>query len=134
MPNIAYVKAIDYHLYASLLFIFFSLIEYALVLNIKMKPRSDTRDTMTSNNGNNSEMQSPMLKRELNDNISEQVGEPSVKNRANGSCGNIFGGKEPLQIEFVVDNVHLVDRISRVLFSLVYCLFAVSYWISWHSQ
>ena len=99
-----------------------------------MKPRSDTRNAMTSNNGSNIEMQSPTLRREPNDNISEQVGEPSVKKGANGSRGNIFRSKEPLKIEFVVDNVHLVDRISRVLFPLVYCLFAVSYWITWHAE
>ena len=92
------------------------------------------RNAMTSNNGSNIEMQSPTLRREPNDNISEQVGEPSVKKGANGSRGNIFRSKEPLKIEFVVDNVHLVDRISRVLFPLVYLLFAVSYWITWHAE
>lgn len=118
MPNISYVKAIDYHLYASLLFIFFSLIEYALVLNIKLTPRSDTADAMTSSHEKNIEIQSPTLRRRLGDNNSEQKGDPSVTNRAN--------------VKVVVNNVHIVDRISRVLFPLLYCLFAVSYWISWH--
>ena len=124
MPNVAYVKAIDYHLYVSLLLIFLSLLEYAFVLNIKLKRKANIK---RCSKRDDIEMQSRYsCNSELNNtDVSEPPDTHSFKNKSSLRHWKSF------ELEFITDNVHIVDRISRILFPLLYTLFAVVYWAFW---
>ena len=117
MPNIAYVKAIDYHLYASLMFIFCTLLEYAFVLNINIKKKSTIKSKICKEQ-DDIEMQRHTASQELNDSIPELHKKSTRRWKS-------------LEMEYIVDSVHTVDRICRILFPFLYCLFALVYWIIW---
>ncbi|XP_061902453.1 gamma-aminobutyric acid receptor subunit rho-3-like [Entelurus aequoreus] len=143
MPQVSYVKAVDIYLWASFLFVFLSVIEYAAVNyfttveEMKKLKRAKTPASFDAT-------QAMAFDGCFHDNDIDLTSFPEVSSTANTDRntqsrnstvsgpteGTRLRRKNPLKhnLSFIMSNSYMIDSYSRVLFPLAYLLFNIIYW------
>ncbi|XP_051902733.1 gamma-aminobutyric acid receptor subunit rho-3a isoform X2 [Hippocampus zosterae] len=143
MPQVSYVKAVDIYLWASFLFVFLSVIEYAAVnyfttveemkkLKRAQIPASYNATQAMAFDGcfhdNDIDLTSfPEVSSTPNTERNAQSRNSTVSAPAEGTR---LRRRNPLKhnLRFIMSNSYMIDSYSRVLFPLAYLLFNVIYW------
>ncbi|XP_058884008.1 gamma-aminobutyric acid receptor subunit rho-3-like [Acipenser ruthenus] len=142
MPQVSYVKAVDIYLWTSFLFVFLSVIEYAAVnylttieemKKLKSKKIPVTYDTT----------QAMAFDGCFHDNDIDLTAFSSIPMNPEGrppprrntavnlpSEGHRLRRTRSLKrsVEYIINNSHIIDSYSRILFPFAYVLFNIIYW------
>ncbi|XP_061754437.1 gamma-aminobutyric acid receptor subunit rho-3a isoform X4 [Nerophis ophidion] len=143
MPQVSYVKAVDIYLWASFLFVFLSVIEYAAVnyfttveemkklKRAKIPASFDATQAMAFDgcfHDNDIDLTSfPEVSSTANTDRNTQSRNSTVSGPTEGTR---LRRKNPLKhnLSFIMSNSYMIDSYSRVLFPLAYLLFNIIYW------
>nr|AAD17896.1 gamma-aminobutyric-acid receptor rho-3 subunit precursor [Morone americana] len=142
MPQVSYVKAVDIYLWASFLFVFLSVIEYAAVNYFTTVEEMKKLKSAKIPNYNAS--QAMAFDGCFHDNEIDLTSFPEVSStpnterntqsrNSNASApteGTRLRRKHPLRqnLSFIMSNSYMIDSYSRVIFPLAYLLFNIIYW------
>ncbi|TKS83023.1 Gamma-aminobutyric acid receptor subunit rho-3 GABA(A) receptor subunit rho-3 GABA(C) receptor [Collichthys lucidus] len=142
MPQVSYVKAVDIYLWASFLFVFLSVIEYAAVnyfttveemkkLKAAKIPSYNATQAMAFDgcfHDNEMDLTSfPEVSSSPNTEGNPQSRNSTVSPPTEGTR---LRQKHPLKqnLSFIMSNSYMIDSYSRVIFPLAYLLFNIIYW------
>uniref|UniRef100_A0A3Q3EE46 Gamma-aminobutyric acid type A receptor subunit rho3a n=1 Tax=Labrus bergylta TaxID=56723 RepID=A0A3Q3EE46_9LABR len=141
MPQVSYVKAVDIYLWASFLFVFLSVIEYAAVnyfttveemKKLKRIPESyDASQAMAFDgcfHDNEIDLASfPEVASTPNTERNTQARNSTVSAPTEGTR---LRRKHPVKqnLSFIMSNSYMIDSYSRVIFPMAYLLFNIIYW------
>ncbi|TMS14356.1 Gamma-aminobutyric acid receptor subunit rho-3 [Larimichthys crocea] len=148
MPQVSYVKAVDIYLWASFLFVFLSVIEYAAVnyfttveemkkLKAAKIPSYNAAQAMAFDgcfHDNEMDLTSfPEVSSSPNTEGNPQSRNSTVSPPTEGTR---LRQKHPLKqnLSFIMSNSYMIDSYSRVIFPLAYLLFNIIYWSQASSQ
>ncbi|XP_068186484.1 gamma-aminobutyric acid receptor subunit rho-3a isoform X2 [Antennarius striatus] len=143
MPQVSYVKAVDIYLWASFLFVFLSVIEYAAVnyfTTVEEMRKLKKAKIPSAYNAS----QAMAFDGCFHDNEIELTSMAEVSSTANTERntqarnstvsapaeGTRLRRKHPVKnnLRFIMSNSYMIDSYSRVLFPLAYLLFNIIYW------
>ncbi|KAM8899012.1 gamma-aminobutyric acid receptor subunit rho-3a isoform 3-T4 [Spinachia spinachia] len=143
MPQVSYVKAVDIYLWASFLFVFLSVIEYAAVnyfttveemkklKRAKIPNTFDATEAMAFDgcfHDNDIDMTS----------FTEVASTPNTERNSQSRNSTVSGPAEGTRLRrknpvkqhfsFIMSNSYMIDSYSRVIFPMAYLLFNIIYW------
>ncbi|CAH3178041.1 unnamed protein product [Porites lobata] len=129
MPRVSYFKAIDCHLFVSFGFVFSTMLEYVILLN--------TKGRNTGKPDNHEKCELGLLDNHVSEDSSRNncygtdvVGRYPVKNEEEDEAnGSIMAVQRRKKTSRDTVPVHLIDRLSRVLFPASYGVFVVVFWV-----
>ncbi|XP_034539230.1 gamma-aminobutyric acid receptor subunit rho-3a isoform X2 [Notolabrus celidotus] len=143
MPQVSYVKAVDIYLWASFLFVFLSVIEYAAVnyfttveemkklRRAKIPESYDATQAMAFDgcfHDNEIDLTSfPEVASTPNTERNTQARNSTVSAPTEGTR---LRRKHPVKqnLSFIMSNSYMIDSYSRVIFPMAYLLFNIIYW------
>jgi len=131
MPRVSYMKAIDVHLFVSFGFVFATMLEYVILLNVtdKKKGRLPHHENYelgplsnhTSDETPNSNAHGPEIA------VRYRVG--SVASHSEDETLTGLPGTLHKKKSSDVASLHSIDRLSRILLPASYAAFVVVYWV-----
>ncbi|KTF85588.1 hypothetical protein cypCar_00030735 [Cyprinus carpio] len=151
MPRVSYIKAVDIYLWVSFVFVFLSVLEYAAINYLttvydgtdrksKEKPLPCTCDishartmildeaySKPDSNGLAGYTQAPVSSEEAADKQDHMVVCLSLANEATGAK------KKTLRGFRIIQNTHVIDAYSRMIFPGAFIFFNLIYWLMWTS-
>ncbi|KXJ15703.1 gamma-aminobutyric acid receptor subunit beta-3 [Exaiptasia diaphana] len=132
MPKVSYMKAIDYFLSVSFLFIFCTLLEYVIVLNTEPSNRRKEKKDTDDGHMNGHAFRERRGDQDL-ENMNVVI---TIMDRNGTNCterhkhGKHFVAEGDTRTLYNSDgSYHRVDKWSRVCFPLTYALFLIGYWL-----
>ncbi|XP_030601963.1 gamma-aminobutyric acid receptor subunit rho-3a isoform X2 [Archocentrus centrarchus] len=141
MPQVSYVKAVDIYLWASFLFVFLSVIEYAAVnyfTTVEEMKKLKRAKIPTSYNAAEAMAFDGCFHDNEIDLASLPASTPNTERNIQSrnstvsapTEGTRLRRKHPLKrnLSFIMSNSYMIDSYSRVLFPLAYLLFNIIYW------
>uniref|UniRef100_A0A8C4S8I5 GABA(C) receptor n=1 Tax=Erpetoichthys calabaricus TaxID=27687 RepID=A0A8C4S8I5_ERPCA len=141
MPQVSYVKAVDIYLWASFLFVFLSVIEYAAVNYLTTLEEMKKLKTRGKIPVNFNTTQAMAFDGCFHDDEIDLTPYPEVSittdgtERRNSSInlpaeGHRLSRKRSLKqnVSYIMTNSHIIDSYSRLLFPFAYLVFNVIYW------
>ncbi|XP_022786469.1 gamma-aminobutyric acid receptor subunit rho-1-like isoform X2 [Stylophora pistillata] len=118
MPRVSYMKAIDCHLFVSFGFVFATMLEYIIVLNISDRKKR----TMSADENFELGLLNNLTSDDSPQNKRYQAGVPNA-------CFRLFSCKNKRKKGMYTPSVNAVDRYARVLMPSVYGIFVLVYWV-----
>ncbi|XP_039077915.1 gamma-aminobutyric acid receptor subunit rho-3 isoform X2 [Hyaena hyaena] len=144
MPQVSYIKAVDVYLWVSSLFVFLSVIEYAAVNYLTtVEERKQFKNTGKISGMYNIDAVQAMAfdgcyhdsKTEMDQtSFSLHLEEDSMRGRSTGSPSTDSSRIKRRQSSgghvgrIILENNHVIDTYSRILFPIVYIIFNLFYW------
>ncbi|MBN3321720.1 GBRR3 protein, partial [Atractosteus spatula] len=140
MPQVSYVKAVDIYLWASFLFVFLSVIEYAAVNYLttieEMKKMEKGKLPVTFNTTQAMAFDGCFHDNEIEltpfPEIPVNPEQPPARNSADAQPveGHRLRRKRSIKsnVNYIMNNSHVIDSYSRLLFPAAYLLFNIIYW------
>uniref|UniRef100_H2LPR3 Gamma-aminobutyric acid type A receptor subunit rho3a n=1 Tax=Oryzias latipes TaxID=8090 RepID=H2LPR3_ORYLA len=143
MPQVSYVKAVDIYLWASFLFVFLSVIEYAAVnyfTTVEEMKKLKNAKIPSSFNAN----QAMAFDGCFHDNdidlpsFPEGTSTPNTERNTQSRNSTVSAPSEGTRLRrrktikhnlnFIMSNSYMIDSYSRVIFPMAYLLFNILYW------
>ncbi|XP_029957601.1 gamma-aminobutyric acid receptor subunit rho-3a isoform X2 [Salarias fasciatus] len=144
MPQVSYVKAVDIYLWASFLFVFLTVIEYAAVNYFTTVEEMKKLKRAKLPSSYNATTQAMVYDGCFHDNeidltsFADAASTPNTERNTQSRNSTVSGPTEgtrlrrrhPLKqnLSFIMSNSYMIDSYSRVLFPLAYLLFNIIYW------
>lgn len=133
MPRVSYMKAIDCHLFVSFGFVFATVLEYVILLNVKGRKK---RETPKDKNHELKALNNHTSTEELTGSYTYSAG-MAVRYRMKTCENSTDDETQPSLPEsqhcketFICPGeLHPIDRLSRILLPAIYLAFVIVYWV-----
>ncbi|XP_020620040.1 gamma-aminobutyric acid receptor subunit rho-1-like [Orbicella faveolata] len=132
MPRVSYMKAIDFHLFVSFGFVFATMLEYIIVLNVsaREKRKLESHENYELGPLNNHTSDDSAQNNSYGPNNTEaRYRRGSTESHIEDGTLPVLPGQPYRKKSHGVLTTHSVDRFSRILMPAVYATFVVGYWV-----